>query len=181
MKNRLKYFLPTIVLFCFISGATGQKSTFEISGDIIQDALPIAAFGSTFIWKDDQKPTWQFVKTMGTSFLLTHGLKRLINKERPDGGKYSFPSGHTSAAFTGAAFFQIRHGWKIGAPLYALAVYTGWTRVHANRHDWWDILGGAAVGIGSAYLFTKPYQKNALEVSFGKYKDGFVFDLSINF
>lgn len=29
-------------------------------------------------------------------------------------------------------------------------------------HDIWDILAGAAVGIGSTYLFTTPYKKSQL-------------------
>ena len=39
---------------------------------------------------------------MGASFVVTHTIKRVVNKERPNGGDFSFPSGHTSAAFTGA-------------------------------------------------------------------------------
>ena len=30
---------------------------------------------------------------------LTHGVKFIVNRERPDGGSYSFPSGHTGVAF----------------------------------------------------------------------------------
>ena len=98
---------------------------------------------------------------MGVSFVVTHGLKRLINKERPNGGDYSFPSGHTSAAFTGAAFIEKRYGYKLGVPTYLLAGYVGWSRINANKHDYWDVASGAIIGIGSAYLFTKPFKNRS--------------------
>ena len=148
-----------------------QNKQIETSGDILQIALPVAAFSSTLIWKDDTKPIIQFMKTMSASVIVTHGLKRVIDKERPNGGKYSFPSGHTSCAFTGAAFINKRYGWEIGIPAYILAGYVGWTRVYANKHDYWDVLGGAAIGILSAELFTKKYQKNNLKLSLNKFNN----------
>ena len=152
----MKYFL---ILFLLLAQVNYGQKTVEKSGDIVQIALPVLALTSTFIWDDDTKPILQFVKTMGTSVLVTHGMKRIINKPRPNGGNHAFPSGHTSAAFTGAAFLNKRYGWKVGVPAYVLASYVGWTRVHTKHHDYWDVLSGAAVGIGSAYLFTKPYKK----------------------
>lgn len=157
------------VLILFFGLTFGQQASIaqtitdiEKSGDVLQVALPVAAFASAFIWRNNQgSPAWwQFAKTMGTSFLLTHGLKRTINKERPNGGGHAFPSGHTSAAFTGAAFLERRFGWKVGIPVYLLAGYVGWTRVHTFHHDYWDVLAGAVVGIGSAYLFTTRYKVN---------------------
>ena len=158
----LLLFSSSLVLFS--SGA--QNSNIEKSGDIIQIALPATAFISTFIWKSQQKGSAQFIKTMGTSFLVTHAIKRGVNKKRPNGGDYSFPSGHTSAAFTGAAFIEKRYGLKVGIPTYLLASYVGWTRIESNYHDKWDVLGGAIIGIGSAYLFTKPFKNTDLGVRY---------------
>ena len=104
---------------------------------------------------------------MGLSFVITHGLKRIINKERPkNGGGYSFPSGHASAAFTGASFIERKYGFKYGIPSYLLASYVGWTRIQANKHDKWDVLGGAIIGIGSAYIFTKPFKNTELAIGY---------------
>ena len=149
------------ILLCLtlISNSIAQEFDYEKLGDNLQIALPASAFVSTFIWKDNQKAPSQFIKTMGTSFVVTHGLKILINKERPNGGDYGFPSGHTSAAFTGAAFIDRRYGYKLGIPAYLLASYVGWSRVTANKHDYWDVLGGIIIGYGSAYIFTKPINK----------------------
>jgi len=150
-----------LILFCCLISinAKAQNFYYEKLGDNLQIALPVSAFASTFIWKDNQKAQSQFIKTMGTSFIVTHGLKILINKERPNGGDYSFPSGHTSAAFTGAAFIEKRYGYKVGVPAYLLASFVGWSRVNANKHDYWDVLGGIIIGYGSAYIFAKPINK----------------------
>ena len=82
-----------LILFCCLISINTKAQNFDYEklGDNLQIALPASAFASTFIWKDNQKAPAQFIKTMGTSFLMTHGLKILINKERPNGGDYVFP------------------------------------------------------------------------------------------
>jgi len=111
--------------------------------------------------------------------IFTHSVKRIINKKRPNGSNYSFPSGHTASAFTGASFLQLRYGWKVGIPAYLLASYVGYTRIKANKHDKWDVLGGAVVGIGSSLLFVKPYKNKNFGV--GLYKTEKYYVLNINY
>ena len=73
---------------------------------------------------------------------------------------------HTSVSFAGAAFIQRRYGWKWGIPAYAVASYVGWSRTYGKKHDWWDVAAGAAIGIGSAYIFTRPFaSKHNLSIS----------------
>ena len=159
---------------CFTGQDRYKKTDIEKSGDILQIVFPLTAFGYTLMWRD-KKGMLQFVKTSGMSFFLTHGLKRSINKTRPSGGNYSFPSGHTSNAFTQAAFLQKRYGWESRSIFaYLLAGYVGWTRVYANAHDYWDIFGGAIIGVGSAYMFTTAYEKKNMELSFWKQEDSYV-------
>jgi membrane-associated phospholipid phosphatase len=59
-----------------------------------------------------------------------------------------------------------KYGWIYGRPAYILAGYTGYSRINAQKHDDWDVLAGAVAGIGSVYLFTTPYQKEHMELSF---------------
>jgi hypothetical protein len=173
-----KLFILLSILFIPQNMLFAQRETPEVIGDIFERVLPATAILVPLIIKD-KDGTKQAVKTILTSAIITYSLKRIINKPRPNGGEFSFPSGHTSAAFSGAASIQRRYGWKYGSIMYAMAAYTGWSRVNANKHDYWDVLGGAAIGIGSAYLFTKPYKKQNLHVSFGKSQDYYV--LSINY
>ena len=34
-----------------------------------------------------------------------------------------------------------------------------WGRVRCHRHDWADVLAGTALGIGSAWVFTRPLSR----------------------
>lgn len=175
----MKWNLLAILVYFLSFQLIAQKSNLEKSGDFLSVALPVAAYATTQIWRDDQKSGWRIAAAIGTSTILTHSLKRIVNKKRPNGGSYSFPSGHTSSAFTGAAFIQKRHGWKAGIPAFLVASYVGWTRIYANKHDYWDLLGGSIIGIGSAYLFAKPYNKNKIDLSF--YKSDKYYILCLNY
>ncbi|HKE86411.1 MAG TPA: phosphatase PAP2 family protein [Vicinamibacterales bacterium] len=82
---------------------------------------------------------------------LTQGLKFAVGRERPDGGRYSFPSGHTSAAFATATILQSAFGWKVGIPAYVAAGYVGVSRLSENQHFASDVAFGAAIGIVTAH------------------------------
>ena len=154
----------------------------ESAGDIILVALPASSFATTLIL-GDKEGTWQFAKSFALNAVVTVALKYGINKKRPlDGGYQAFPSGHTSITFQAASFVHRRYGFKYSIPGYLLAGYTAWSRVHATRHDGWDILAGAAVGIGSSFIFTDPYQQENMELTFGSGEDGaFLLGFSYKF
>jgi membrane-associated phospholipid phosphatase len=84
-------------------------------------------------------------------------LKYAVDKKRPNGHGHSFPSGHTSDAAFGAAFLQRRYGWTYGVPAYLLTGFVAWSRVESDEHFPEDVIAGAAIGIASSYLFTRPY------------------------
>ena len=144
---------------------------YKTSGDILVGALPAVALISTFIWKDGEQGTIQFTKILLSTMALTYVIKIHVKKERPNGENFnSFPSGHTSIAFSSAAFMQKRYGWKVGVPAYALAGCVGYSRIKANKHDGWDVLAGAVIGTGIGYLFTIPYKPNdKFKVTFGSF------------
>lgn len=161
---RQMYIIPLIFLLCFAGNAqqieiSNARKHVRTSGDVIAGVIPAACLVTTLVMQD-----WEGLKQGAFSGALTvgvsYGLKYLVDKERPDkSNDRSFPSLHTGVSFTGAAFLQRRYGWKWGAPAYALASYVGWSRVYSKKHDWWDVTAGAAMGIGSAYLFTRPFAK----------------------
>ena len=122
------------LVICFTSSsAVYAGDAVEISGDIIASVLPAVAFVASLTEKDHEG-TWQFVKAVLVSQGSVHVLKRTIDRTRPDGGRYSFPSGHTSGAFLGPSFIHMRYGFKYAWPMYVAAGYVGFTRVDSDSH-----------------------------------------------
>ena len=168
-------------IFFISSDAKAQETGIEKAGEILRIGLPASALFSSFIIEKQEDGLVQAVAAFGTTYLTTVGLKRAVDKERPDGEKFAFPSGHTSISFSAAAFVQKRYGWKFGIPFYLLAGYVGWSRVYADRHDYWDVLGGAGLGIGCSYLFTRSYEKDRIDVMFKRTIDAYSIEFSYNF
>jgi hypothetical protein len=84
----------------------------------------------------------------------TSALKYPINRTRPDGDSWSFPSGHASATFATAMVLEEHYGWKIGMPAFAAATYTATSRVTDNKHWASDVVFGAFLGIASGRTVT---------------------------
>lgn len=82
---------------------------------------------------------------------FTQGLKYVVPRDRPDGGRYSFPSGHTSAMLTTATVIQHRFGWKAGVAAYAVGAYVGAARLGERQHYLSDVLFGAALGTAAGH------------------------------
>ncbi len=128
-------------------------------GDATQLLPGLAALGITIGIRD-----WDGLKQLGlasgTALVLTHGIKEVVDKTRPDtSANNSFPSGHTSASVTGAAFLWRRYGPKWGVPASVLAAYTGFSRVEGQNHFMDDVVSGMAVGLISNWLWTDPIDK----------------------
>ncbi len=162
----IKPYLFGIMIFVFIFSApmntamAQNKSNVEKTGDMLQILIPLTAYTTTFALGDSEGRT-QFYKSFFTNLGMTYTLKFAINKPRPENsGDYSFPSGHTAAAFQGATFIHQRYGVKYGIPAYLGAAYVGWSRIEgeSDQHDALDVAAGAAIGILSSYYFTTPYK-----------------------
>ncbi len=78
---------------------------------------------------------------------------------------------------------QRRYGWKYGIPAYLVAGFVAYSRIEGihDRHDGWDVLGGILVGLGSTYLFTTPYQKEHLELTFNSGGGDYLIGLNYKF
>lgn len=108
---------------------------------------------------------------IGASIILSSGISTLmkysINRERPfnkypfiekvsTGGSPSFPSGHTSDAFTTATSLSLAFPkWYVIVPSFSWAAAVGYSRMHLGVHYPSDVLMGALVGAGSSYLCFK--------------------------
>ena len=151
--------LLIIVLWAISANGFASKShkCRELSGDIIQIAIPLAAFSTTLGLKDFNG-SQAFLKGFVATGITTYGLKLVVNEKRPRHGYQSFPSGHTAMAFFGSGFIHKRYGLRYAIPAYAAAVFVGYSRVKIKEHWIQDVVGGAAIGLLYSYLFTTPYQ-----------------------
>ncbi len=129
----------------------------EKAGTVLQIALPVAASVLT-IGHRDAAGALQLAISIGVSEAITLGLKHAVNETRPNGGNFSFPSGHTSLSFTSAEFMRRRYGWAFGAPAYAVAAFVGYSRVESRQHYAHDVIAGAGIGFLSSSLFTKKFR-----------------------
>ncbi len=161
MKNKIATI--SLLLLCIFSltaqtnEISNSRRNVRKSGDVMAAVTPLASLATVIVFQD-----WQGLKqgafAGATSFAVSYGLKQLVDKERAEGSNNnSFPSMHTSIAFTGATFLYRRYGWELGVPACIIASYVGWSRTHAKKHDWWDVAAGAAIGIGSGFLYTRPF------------------------
>jgi len=163
----------------FLLVVTLQAGSFtKTSGDILAVAIPLGAYATTF-YMDDNEGQYQFYKSYGTTLATTGILKLAVDEERPDGdGEDSFPSGHTSSAFSGASFIHLRYGFKYAIIPYLAAAYTGYTRVETDRHYTKDVLAGAAIGVLSSWIFVDKYENVSLEPIIDKDFKGVNFIIS---
>jgi membrane-associated phospholipid phosphatase len=153
--------LSCVLLVCALCApfkATFASDGVENAGSIIRTLIPAVAYGTTFYLHDSEGRS-QFYKSFFSNLAVTYALKATVSKTRPDGSdNESFPSGHTSVAFQGAAFIGKRYGLKYGIPAYLGATFVAWSRVDSDNHYTIDVVAGAAIGIASSLIFTKPYK-----------------------
>lgn len=137
--------------------AAAAENGIELAGDVLEILLPVGAGGLTLGLKDRQG-SLQLAKSEALTLAATYALKYSLNTERPNGGHHSFPSEHAAVSFSAAEFLRKRYGWKLGVPAYAAASFVAYSRVESNNHYAYDVIGGAAIGILSSYIFTRPYR-----------------------
>jgi membrane-associated phospholipid phosphatase len=84
-------------------------------------------------------------------------LKYVVNRRRPSGDHVrwdaSFPSGHTTCAFT-QAYILSYHYPKASIPVFALAGAIGLSRIYIQKHYPSDIIASVALGVLTGYLVT---------------------------
>ena len=89
-------------------------------------------------------------------------LKVVVKRERPDGGRHSFPSGHAAATMALAPVVTRHLGWRFGAPAYALALFTGMGRIQDRRHHLSDVVWGSTLGLTAGIAASQPRSTTSL-------------------
>lgn len=130
-------------------------------------ATPLG-FLATGLIRKDRKAEDTGVLLIAASILnygITYGMKNAVNRKRPYDAlpnvhtvgsterSASFPSGHTSSAFMVATMVSLNYPkWYVIVPCYLWAGLAGYSRMAIGMHYPSDVLMGAVVGAGSAYL-----------------------------
>jgi len=55
-------------------------------------------------------------------------------------------------------------------------IYTGYSRIHVNRHHYRDVIAGAAIGAVSSWYFVDPMQKLSIIPTVGSEYKGIQFN-----
>lgn len=80
------------------------------------------------------------------SYSVTGLMKPVFDRTRPDGDRYSFPSGHTATAFTTAGVICQRYGGWAGGVSLGLGVMAAMGRMEELKHYPSDVVAGATIG-----------------------------------
>lgn len=141
--------------------------TLSHSGILLPVGVPTAMGIYALIQKDE--PLLKDAIYIGTTVIeavgITYGLKYTFDRQRPF-VKYpdrvhpidpedspSFPSGHTAAAFSLATSLSITYPkWYVIAPSALWACGVGFARINQGVHYPSDVLTGAAIGVGCAFV-----------------------------
>lgn len=147
----------------------------------IGDSSVLIAAGLVFILLWDDEKRWRtamaFLLTMAIAGLTLHAAKWAIPRDRPikrferiapDSVAVnapfkrlyhrSFPSGHSQAAFTAAAFFALAYRRRRAA-LYGMAAAIAFSRVYIGVHFPADIVVGSLLGWGMAWVVWRAWAR----------------------
>jgi len=185
-KHVLLSFVFSIIAFCassqnfdidLLRSINHNESDFKnqffknVSNSVIvfNIAAPAGVLTAGIIKHDKQlkKDAAYMIGGIIVNSIVTTGMKKIIQRDRPfitypdiikreEADGYSFPSGHTSAAFcTATSLSLLFPKWYVIVPSYLYAATVGYSRMYLGMHYPTDVFAGALVGAGSAWLSFK--------------------------
>jgi undecaprenyl-diphosphatase len=128
---------------------------------------PITIVITGFVNKDEglKREGYRAAASLALNSAITFGLKYAVNRNRPfvtypdklnpkaHVGPFSFPSGHTSTAFSMATSLTLAtKKWYVAVPAFAWASGVAYSRMYLGVHYPSDLLGGMIIGIGTSLL-----------------------------
>jgi len=130
-----------------VDGGIDVGNTYGHGALLAGSALALYAAGAALGDANLRGAGGEMVRSLVYTGVLVSAVKLGVNRTRPNGGNYSFPSGHTAAAFAVAPVLAHHFGRFAAIPAYVLAVGTGLGRMEDRKHYLSDVLAGAAIGL----------------------------------
>lgn len=134
-------------------------------GQLIPNAVYTIGMGVAY-WLGNEKAYDHgllMVEATAYASLLSTMMKYNVAEGRPYDSETgsSFPSGHSTTAFSFAGVVAAEHGWYYGVPAMMMAGFVGYSRINDNMHRTHDVTAGATLGLACA--FGIHYSHKALE------------------
>jgi membrane-associated phospholipid phosphatase len=132
--------------------------------NLVNAAVPVGLLAGGIIGNDKgmRQNSLYVASSSAVNLIATMLVKQLVKRQRPffatvkinavyQPAGYSFPSGHSSSAFTTAtALSQAYPKWYVIAPSYLWAGAIGYSRMYLGVHYPSDVAAGAILGAGTA-------------------------------
>lgn len=175
MKHCILYLMLLVLPTMSVFAQQRHSDTFD---DVLQH-VPMATMLVMKACGVNNERTWtETLVSAAASYVVsagvTYGLKHTVKEWRPDhSDQRSFPSGHATFAFAGATVLHHEYGrispW-ISVGGYTLATLTAVDRVVRDRHHWYDVTAGAAIGVlgteFSYFITRKIFSKRKVQLAF---------------
>ena len=143
------FWIPLYAFFLFLLLRDYRKNTFLI---VLFVALTITVSDQVCL---------HFFKNVFLRYRPCHNLLLASNVHLVDdcGGMYGFVSSHAANTFALAYFLFIlfKQKYKTAILLFVWAALVAYSRIYLGQHYPADVIGGALVGIASAWLVSKLY------------------------
>jgi membrane-associated phospholipid phosphatase len=127
-----------------------KKGVFILSTFLISSLL--AQLLKNFVFDDFMSP-YHYIQSGALHVPIVSGIKMHAS--------HSFPSGHTTTIFAlTAAFSLFYQSKKIGASLFVIAFFVGFSRIYLSQHFLEDTLAGSILGVTTSFVIHPILMKN---------------------
>ncbi|SFO48207.1 undecaprenyl-diphosphatase [Chitinophaga sp. YR627] len=167
-QSRLQTFDDHTLEYLAARRTPGQTKTWLLisnTNDYVNVAIPAGLLVAGIIdHNPDMRQNALYVaSSTATTFLLNTLIKKLVKRPRPfisnthltavyQPTSTSFPSGHTSSAFSSAtALARAYPKWYVIAPAFLWSSAVGYSRMYLGVHYPSDVTAGAMLGVGTAF------------------------------
>ena len=128
------------------------KNTAQVGDFLGSGAAGVLALGGQYFFDGERDHWLSHARALVWSTVFSSALKFSFGRPRPGNSDdhHSFPSGHSTTAFTTATSLTYAYGWKAAMVAYPLATFVGLSRLSDDVHWGSDVVAGAFVGFWAA-------------------------------